>query len=133
MTEPDAFEVGQTRKLKGAGTSEASAKAGGGGSGRGKNVLSNDQGVEDDGAQAGGRVQHSVPTAGGGSGAFRDGGRFVVRCADGHYHCKLCDLYVKSGQVINNVRETEIFCVVECAKGSTKTNFMSCTFFSYII
>ncbi len=118
MTEPDACEVGEARNLKGAETSEASAKTGGGGSGRGKNVLSNDQGVEDDGAQAGGRVQRSVPTAGGGSGASRDGARCVVRCADGQYYCKLCDLYVKSGQVINNVHETEIFYMVECAKGS---------------
>ena len=119
MTEPDACEVGETRNLKGAGTSEASAKTGGGGSGIGKDVLSNDQGVEDDGAQAGGRVQRNVPTAGGGSGAFRDGARCVVRCPDGQYYCKLCDLYVKSGQVINYVHETEIF-YGRIAKGNTK-------------
>ena len=109
MTEPDACEVGETRNLEGAGTSEASATTAGGDSGRGKDVLSNDQGVEDDGAQAGGRVQRSVPTAGGGSDAFQDGTRCVVRCPDGQYYCKLCDLYVKSGQVINIVHETENF------------------------
>jgi len=129
MTEPDACAVGGTRNLKGAGTSEASAKTGGGGSGRGKgkDVLSHDQGVEDDDAQAGGRVQRSVQTAAGGSGSFRDGARYVVRCADGRYYCKLCDLYVKSGQVINNVHETEIFYRRMC-KESTKC-FLCAPFF----